>query len=127
MGDLQDAIERQDHSCLKDLASIAGKKQRIMYEKEVQKLIKKGSAVWIRDGPDARRSRCWRWSKKVIVWSSPKVKELKFAEGGDGDCTVTLYVTDGWLWLSCPSDVWCYWVPQQTFLPCLMAPRSAYN
>jgi len=100
------ALESQ--SRVEDPYQTSVRKQSVLYEKELQKLLKKRMVVDILGedvDPDSASVRDWR--RCIIVFSSPKVKDLKPADFERESGTFTLHISGAWPWSTRPpADVW---------------------
>jgi len=114
MDDLEDSVSRGvGNSELERLAKMARAKQLVLYAKEVQKMLKRGTSVWLVDrGEEVRSAQFWKWKKITIVWSEPKVKDIDFSD----EVEFSLYVKGGWPWSrSPPAVVWFCQTPEEYF------------
>jgi len=107
-GDAEKTAAALERCSVEDLYSTAMRKQSVLYEKELQKIIKKRTVVDIlTDGVDIRSARAWHWRRSIVVFSSPKVKELTPAHFDNGQGAFTLYVAGAWPWSARPPEnVW---------------------
>jgi len=85
-----------DCNVSKDPYGTALAKQSILYEKEVQKLIKKRTVVDIlEDGIDPYSASPLDWRRCTIVFSSPKLKDLTRADYDRQSCRARLTASLG--------------------------------
>lgn len=97
-----------EDSRVADPYNTAVRKQQMLYEKELQKVVKKRTVVDILDeGVDPTVAKFKNWRRCIIVFSSPKVKDLTPADFEREGGTFTLHVAGAWPWSPKPPDtVW---------------------
>jgi len=97
-----------EESRVADPYNTAVRKQAVLYEKELQKVIKKRMVVDILDeGVDPDTARVKNWRRCIIVYSTPKVKDLTPVDFEKPGGTFTLHIAGAWPWSRRPPEnVW---------------------